>query len=77
MATPKSHKLTVDAPPSRSTLGKLLKRVEQERQLIVINDRGLPKAVLLSFPEYIRLAAPAPAESGGGLRGLAKAESLQ
>ncbi|MGE5645076.1 MAG: type II toxin-antitoxin system Phd/YefM family antitoxin [Acidobacteriota bacterium] len=45
---------------ARSGFGKLLRRVEDERQSFVIEKRGTPKAVLLSIRDYVRLAAPEP-----------------
>jgi prevent-host-death family protein len=44
----------------RANFGKLLRRVEDERRSLVIEKRGTPKAVLLSIPDYVRLAAPEP-----------------
>lgn len=43
-----------------TSLGKLLRRVEDERRSLVIEKQGTPKAVLLSIRDYVRLAAPEP-----------------
>jgi prevent-host-death family protein len=40
--------------------GKLLRQVEKERRFLVIEKRGIPRAVLLSLRHYVRLAAPEP-----------------
>ncbi|MGO9267629.1 MAG: type II toxin-antitoxin system Phd/YefM family antitoxin [Candidatus Binataceae bacterium] len=45
---------------ARANFGKLLRQVENERQSLVIEKRGMPKAVLLSIRDYVRLAAPEP-----------------
>lgn len=55
-----SDELVVSALRARTHFGKLLRRVEQERRSVVIEKRGVPKAVLLSIRDYVRLAAPEP-----------------
>jgi prevent-host-death family protein len=50
----------VNALQARSNFGKLLQRVENERQSLVIEKRGTPRAVLLSIKDYVRLAVPEP-----------------
>ena len=50
----------VAASRARTPLGKLLRRVEDERRSLVIEKQGTPKAVLLSIRDYVRLAAPEP-----------------
>jgi len=45
---------------ARSNLGKLLRRVDDERRSVVIEKRGTPRAVLLSIRDYVKLAAPEP-----------------
>ena len=45
---------------ARSNFGKLLDRVDEERRSVVIEKRGVPKAVLLSLRDYVKLAAPEP-----------------
>jgi prevent-host-death family protein len=52
--------IVVSALTARTGFGKLLRRVEDERRSLVIEKRGTPKAVLLSIPDYVRLAAPEP-----------------
>jgi hypothetical protein len=37
-----------------------LRRVEDERGSRVTEERGMPKAVLLSIRDYVRLPAPKP-----------------
>jgi len=50
----------VSALRARSTFGRLLSRVENQRHSLVIEKRGVPRAVLISLADYIRLAAPEP-----------------
>jgi prevent-host-death family protein len=50
----------VSALHARANFGKLLNRVEDLRQSLVIEKRGMPRAVLLSIRDYVRLAAPEP-----------------
>jgi prevent-host-death family protein len=56
----KNESIVVSALRARSSFGKLLRRVEDERRSLVIEKRGTPKAVLLSIRDYVRLAAPEP-----------------
>jgi prevent-host-death family protein len=52
--------IVVTALNARTNFGKLLRRVEDEGQSVVIEKRGRPRAVLLSVRDYVRLAAPEP-----------------
>ena len=52
--------IVVSALTARTSFGKLLRRVEDERRSLVIEKRGTPRAVLLSIRDYVRLAAPEP-----------------
>ena len=56
----KNDPIVVSALRARSSFGKLLRRLEEERRSLVIESRGIPKAVLLSIRDYVRLAAPEP-----------------
>lgn len=60
MSTEKNESIVVSALSARTSFGKLLRRVEDERRSLVIEKRGTPKAVLLSIRDYVRLAAPEP-----------------
>jgi prevent-host-death family protein len=60
MRTGKHDSIVVSALNARTSFGKLLRRVEEERRSLVIQKRGTPKAVLLSIRDYVRLAAPEP-----------------
>jgi|ERR1700733_1283891 prevent-host-death family protein len=60
MRTEKNDTIVVSALSARTSFGKLLRRVEDERRSLVIEKRGTPKAVLLSIRDYVRLAAPEP-----------------
>ena len=52
--------LVVSALSARANFGKLLDRVDVQRQSLVIEKRGTPRAVLLSIRDYVKLAAPEP-----------------
>ena len=56
----KNGTIVVSALRARAGFGKLLQRVEEERRSLVIEKRGIPRAVLLSIRDYVRLAAPEP-----------------
>jgi len=58
--TSRDRGIVVSALHARSKFGSLLKRVEDERRSLVIEKRGIARAVLLSLPDYVRLAAPEP-----------------
>jgi prevent-host-death family protein len=60
MRTDTDSSIVVSALRARSNFGKLLRRIEDERRSLVIEKRGVPKAVLLSIRDYVRLAAPEP-----------------
>lgn len=60
MRTDTDRMIVVSALRARSNFGKLLRRVEDERRSLIIEKRGVPKAVLLSIRDYVRLAAPEP-----------------
>ena len=59
MRTQQSGSIVVSAVSARN-FGRLLRRVEEERRSLVIEKRGMPRAVLLSIRDYMRLAAPEP-----------------
>jgi prevent-host-death family protein len=52
--------IVVSALSARSNFGKLLRRVDDERGSLLIEKRGIPRAVLLSIRDYVKLAAPEP-----------------
>jgi prevent-host-death family protein len=64
MATPsragKSSAIVVSALRARANFGKLLRRIDDEQGSLVIEKRGIPRAVLLSIRDYVKLAAPEP-----------------
>jgi prevent-host-death family protein len=59
-STPKDGSIVVSALTARANFGKLLTRVDEERRSLVIEKRGVPRAVLLSIRDYVKLAAPEP-----------------
>jgi prevent-host-death family protein len=58
--TRRNGAIVVSALSARSNFGKLLRRVDDERRSLVIEKRGIPKAILLSIRDYVKLAAPEP-----------------
>lgn len=50
----------VSALRARANFGKILDRVDSEGKSLVIEKRGVPRAVLLSIRDYVKLAAPEP-----------------
>ena len=63
MAAPKalkSHAMVVSALRARANFGKLLRQVDDQSGSLVIEKRGIPRAVLLSIRDYVKLAAPEP-----------------
>lgn len=50
----------VSALSARAHFGKLLDRVDSGGKSLVIEKRGMPRAVLLSIRDYVKLAAPEP-----------------
>ena len=54
------EKPTISALRARTHFGSLLKRVERDGRSVVIEKRGIPRAVLLSIRDYVRLAVPEP-----------------
>lgn len=60
LKTAKNGNIIVSTLHARTNLGSLLRRVEDEHQSLIISKRGMPKAVLLSIRDYVRLAAPEP-----------------
>jgi prevent-host-death family protein len=56
----KNNAIVISALNARSNFGKLLRRVDDERRSLVIEKRGIPRAVLLSIRDYVKLAAPEP-----------------
>jgi prevent-host-death family protein len=58
--TRRNGAIVVSALSARSNFGKLLRRVDDERRSLVIEKRGIPRAILLSIHDYVKLAAPEP-----------------
>ena len=54
--TDKNDAIVVSALCARANFGQLLRWVEDERRLVVIGKGSMPKAILLSIGEYVRLA---------------------
>ena len=59
-STLKNQSIVVSALRARTNFGKLLQRIEDQRGSLVIEKRGVPRAILLSIRDYVRLAAPEP-----------------
>ena len=56
----KKGAIVVSALRARSSFGRLLRQVEDERRSLIIEKRGRPRAVLMSIRDYVRLASPEP-----------------
>ncbi|MGB7846734.1 MAG: type II toxin-antitoxin system Phd/YefM family antitoxin [Candidatus Acidiferrum sp.] len=56
----KTGTIVVSALRARANFGKLLRRVDDQSGSLVIEKRGIPRAVLLSIRDYVKLAAPEP-----------------
>jgi prevent-host-death family protein len=52
--------MVVSALRARANFGKLLRSLDDQRGSLVIEKRGVPRAVLLSIRDYVKLAAPEP-----------------
>jgi len=50
----------VSALRARANFGKILDQADSEGKSLVIEKRGMPRAVLLSIRDYVKLAAPEP-----------------
>ena len=59
-ATRKNTPIVISALRARANFGKLLQRLENERQSLIIEKRGRLKAVLIGIRDYVKLAAPEP-----------------
>jgi prevent-host-death family protein len=60
LRTRRNDPIVISALHARSSFGKLLRRVEDEKRSLVIEKRGTPRAVLLSIRDYVRMATPEP-----------------
>jgi prevent-host-death family protein len=60
MWTAKNNTIVVSTLSARTGFGALLRRVEDEHRSLVIEKRGVPRAVLIGIRDYVRLAAPEP-----------------
>ena len=56
----KTGTMVVSALRARANFGKLLRRLDDQSGSLVIEKRGIPRAVLLSIRDYVKLAAPEP-----------------
>lgn len=51
---------TVSALTARTQFGQILRRVKENRERFVVDRRGEPQAVVMSFGDFLDLVAPAP-----------------
>jgi prevent-host-death family protein len=56
----KAGTIVVSALRARANFGSLLRRIDDQQGSLVIAKRGIPRAVLLSIRDYVKLAAPEP-----------------
>lgn len=59
-ASSKNGTIVISALRARANFGKLLQRLENDRQSLIIEKRGRPRAVLIGIREYVKLASPEP-----------------
>jgi PHD/YefM family antitoxin component YafN of YafNO toxin-antitoxin module len=59
--TARNSGIVVSALHARSNFGQLLRRLDKDSRGLVIEKRGIPRAILLSIRDYVRLASPEPA----------------
>ncbi len=60
MRNGKNNAIVISAPNVRTGFTRLLRRLEDEHRSLVIEERGVPRAVLLTIRDYVRLATPEP-----------------
>src|ERR1700722_17414905 len=56
----KNGTIVVSVLRARANFGNLLNRVEGDRQSLIIETRGTPRAVPISIGDSVKLAAPEP-----------------
>jgi PHD/YefM family antitoxin component YafN of YafNO toxin-antitoxin module len=52
--------MSVSVPSGRGMLPRMLRQVSDRHRAVVTEERGKPKAVLVSIPDYVGLAASEP-----------------
>jgi prevent-host-death family protein len=57
---PKSNPRVVSVLAARTNLDKILRRVRNENERFLIQQRGQPQAIVMSIEDYINLVAPSP-----------------
>ncbi|MFP5248910.1 MAG: type II toxin-antitoxin system Phd/YefM family antitoxin [Acidobacteriota bacterium] len=50
----------VSALTARNQFGQILRRVNEKRERFLVDRRGEPQAVVMSFADFLDLAAPPP-----------------
>ena len=58
--TVQKHPRVISALQLRNRFGSVLRKLDDAQESLVIEKRGVPKGVLLSIRDYVRLAAPEP-----------------
>jgi Antitoxin Phd_YefM, type II toxin-antitoxin system len=56
----KTAALVVSTLQARTNFGRFLRQIEEKRGSLVIEKRGIRRAILMSIRDYLRLAAPEP-----------------
>jgi len=65
MRTGKEWHHRVSALSARNGFGMLLRQVEDERRSLVIEKRGMPKAVLIGIRDYVSAGSPRAGSAEG------------
>lgn len=50
----------VSALTARTQFGQILRRVKENRERFLVDRRGEPQAIVMSFADFLDLVAPAP-----------------
>lgn len=50
----------VSALTARTQFGQIMKRASEKNERFIVNRRGQPKVVIMSFKDYLDTIAPAP-----------------
>jgi prevent-host-death family protein len=66
----------VPALTARTQFGRILRRVKQNKERFVIDERGEPQAVIMSVEDYLRKFVKRPPAAIAAIRSEAKAKRL-
>ena len=58
--TARARPMVISVLEARTNFGRILRDLDERQSTLVIEKRGVPRAILLSIRDYVRLAAPEP-----------------